>query len=158
MKVIDLALCLVALGLYGGCALVDGTNTYHLKGRLVSVHDRQPVAGARIVGAVFLDYDSPEEVWKSEASITDSSGVFDAPARQLWGGMYPIFLIPDSRTPPPLDNVAIYIGVNGKWQKHIVPVPKSQQYKVTDTDRWIELGELPYDPGAATVTTHPAGD
>lgn len=157
MKTTAVVICLGSLCILGGCANVEGVDMYHLRGRLVNAQDGKPMAGARVVGAIFLGYDPPAECWKREFSITDGQGDFDAPVGKLVGGPYPLFLIPVSRTPETLGQVAVYIGVEGHWQKRIVAVGKPQQSKMTATDRWVELGELRYDPNAPTVTTRPAG-
>ena len=141
----------------GGCATVDGTNCYHLRGRLMNAQDGTPVAGAKIVGSAFTDYDPPREHWRHDFSITNANGEFDTPVHVLWGGLYPLFLIPEYRTPGALKEVAVYIGQDDKWQKKVVPLSKAQQLRTDKSDRWVDLGQILYDPNGPSITTRPAG-
>ena len=156
------------LWLASGCApsyaLVDWTGTYHLNGRLIHAHDGSPVVGASVV--VYKNYedrdvDPPPWIWEERMVVTDDSGCFSAPIYVLMGGTYLICMIPkgsDECPPGPCESFAVYIGVDGQWQKRIIPVSPSQQSVVKGDDRWVELGDIPYDPNGPTVTTQPAVD
>lgn len=150
------------LALLGGCTFTNGTVTYHLCGRLIDAQDGKPVVGAPVVGNTFYPNYHPsadyltQKVLKRETSITDEQGKFDAIVLSTVGRMDPFSFIPGLPPPGPLDKAVLYVDLDGKWQERIITLRRSQQSKRTDKERWIELGELRFDPNGPFPTTHPA--
>jgi hypothetical protein len=148
----------VGLGMPYSCAYCDQLDIYHLSGRLVSSLDGKPVAGASVVGSVHLDHAPPDAYWKEFSSDTDANGEFHVRTGVLSGGLQPVPLIRWYASPPrQLNAVAVYIGKDSKWRKIVIPLAESQQLHKTETERWIEVGQLRLDPNGPTVTTHPTG-
>ena len=143
------------LPLLSGCICVCGTDTYYLHGRLQNAQDGKPVVGVNVVGSYFADHPPMEESWNKSVSITDADGSFNTQAFHLWLGhcIIPI----DVCFPDPLEEATLFVGKDDKWQRITIKLRPSQQSRVAaDAKRWVELGDVRYDPNGTIVTTRPA--
>jgi hypothetical protein len=154
MRKVLFLLCVSWLFL-GGCIAIpeEGVFTYHAHGKLVDASSGQPMAGAR----VYLSFDGRDAAnpsWLHDRSAAaGKDGHFEARQETgtAWRQVYFLGLVPmagfgQAPLPPRLEQVFLFIEIDGQWKTLRVNLNPSQQAQEAPAERWLELGTILISP------------